>query len=268
MTGRNTPPSIAAAGAIAQAAKTDRATHPHPFCKKAKAASKKKLPNPPHLFNISSLTATRRPKMPCPHCNQDRLIKAKGMCMACYMRERRRSHGSPSGRRANGQSLMELLQWPDRSWLPRILARIDSSGDGCHEWLGSRNNCGYGIATVADRNVLIHRLIHAIHGGDPMCQVVMHTCDNPACCNPAHLVGGTYQDNMRDMHEKGRRFGGRTGVHLKDRQKHPRAKPFMTPKGEFASMALAAEAYGVSYATMKNWNKKADNGFGFVEGVE
>jgi hypothetical protein len=195
--------------------------------------------------------------MPCPHCNQDRPIKVKGMCMACYMRERRHSHGNPSGRRPNGQSLVELLQYADTSWLEKVLNRIDRTGDGCHEWRGAKTAEGYGIATVATHSVLIHRLIHAVHGGDPMCAVVRHTCGNRACCNPAHLVGGTYG---------GSQSGGR--AHLKDRQRHPRARPFMTPRGEFASMALAAEAYGVSYTTMKNWNKKADSGFSFVEGVE
>ena len=36
----------------------------------------------------------------------------------------------------------------------------------------------------------------------------MHTCDNPPCCNPAHLQEGTQAENLEDMTRKGRRSRG------------------------------------------------------------
>lgn len=36
---------------------------------------------------------------------------------------------------------------------------------------------------------------------------VRHTCDNPRCFNPRHLIPGTHQENMADKAERGRAPG-------------------------------------------------------------
>jgi|TARA_R100000093_G_C1936353_1_gene70482 hypothetical protein len=35
-------------------------------------------------------------------------------------------------------------------------------------------------------------------------RMVLHSCDNPICCNPFHLSWGTHQDNMNEMKERER----------------------------------------------------------------
>jgi len=52
------------------------------------------------------------------------------------------------------------------------------------------------------------------YGIDPGNLCVLHTCDNPICCNPKHLFLGTHQDNMQDAARKGRQSKRRTGAKL------------------------------------------------------
>ncbi len=35
-------------------------------------------------------------------------------------------------------------------------------------------------------------------------KAILHSCDNRICCNPGHLLAGTYSDNTRDMFAKKR----------------------------------------------------------------
>jgi hypothetical protein len=54
------------------------------------------------------------------------------------------------------------------------------------------------------RDVLqVSRAVYAIFNGQITSAVqVCHTCDNPRCINPCHLVAGNIQTNMMDMVEK------------------------------------------------------------------
>lgn len=68
---------------------------------------------------------------------------------------------------------------------------------------------GYLRRSHKDRTVFSHRLAycqaHGLDLADIKGKVVMHTCDNPPCCNPDHLVLGTQRENLEDMTRKGRR---------------------------------------------------------------
>lgn len=93
-----------------------------------------------------------------------------------------------------------------------VLANTENVG-ACMLWLGGVNKDGYGACNTRGifKSQLIHREVFRLaHGFYP--EVVMHTCDNPLCINPAHLVAGTPDANMRDMDAKGRRaIGARNG---------------------------------------------------------
>jgi hypothetical protein len=81
--------------------------------------------------------------------------------------------------------------------------------NSCWEWQRTRNNCGYGRVTVQGKKVLVHRLAYELWVGPiPRGLVVRHRCDNPACCNPAHLEVGTRRENTQDMMRRGRWSNG------------------------------------------------------------
>lgn len=77
--------------------------------------------------------------------------------------------------------------------------------DECWPWLGTMTRAGYGTAAIGGRRTTAHRMAYEFAVGSvPAGMVMMHRCDRPACCNPAHLVPGTQRDNIADMHAKGR----------------------------------------------------------------
>lgn len=79
--------------------------------------------------------------------------------------------------------------------------------DECWEWQGAENGRGYGTIHYGGAKTYTHRLAWILTNGDVRSGLcVCHRCDNPSCCNPAHLWLGTQTDNARDMASKGRNF--------------------------------------------------------------
>lgn len=89
----------------------------------------------------------------------------------------------------------------------------------CWEWTAYRGNGGpgknYGKLGIEGRIHFAHRIAWELtYGPIPDGSRVLHRCDNPPCCNPAHLFLGTLSDNMQDMWDK-QRHGPRRPPQLK-----------------------------------------------------
>ena len=97
------------------------------------------------------------------------------------------------------------MDLPALSVFPDHLAQfIEQRGsDDCWPYIGGRDSDGYGIYRKNGRSVRAHRHVFELaYGWLPPC--VCHQCDNPSCCNPRHLFGGTVKANHDDMNRKGR----------------------------------------------------------------
>lgn len=87
----------------------------------------------------------------------------------------------------------------------RIARRTRRTPTGCLEWTSYIASHGYPMLNIDGSMRRASRVLWAAaHGAIPDGLLVMHTCDNPACVEIAHLKLGTHKDNTQDMLAKGR----------------------------------------------------------------
>jgi hypothetical protein len=144
-------------------------------------------------------------KPPCSFGGCSSSVKARGLCDGHLYQDYR------------GQELRPIARFGSDG--ERVFAKIDRRGpDECWLWRGRKTVCGYGEVRFGGKSQLAPRVVYSLAVGPiPDGLYVLHRCDNPPCCNPAHLFVGTQRDNVADMMAKGR---GNTSGLLRGRRWH------------------------------------------------
>ncbi len=139
---------------------------------------------------------------------------------------------------------------PARDLMQRLWEKI-AIGDlnECWEWVGGTNTAGYGhLGTPDGKRHLSHRLVVAAQPGE----VVMHSCDNPPCCNPLHLERSTHAANMADMVSKGRQQKGES--HWNSKLSYEQIEAI---RGDLRSSTIIGQEYGLSSGAIRKIRRGA-----------
>lgn len=90
--------------------------------------------------------------------------------------------------------------------LERFWKKVDKRGEGeCWPWTASTRKGGYGQFKKEPTLLSAHRIAFEVtHRKLDRGELVLHSCDNPNCCNPAHLSAGSQRANVADAMARGR----------------------------------------------------------------
>ncbi|MGH8260330.1 MAG: HNH endonuclease [Steroidobacteraceae bacterium] len=152
-------------------------------------------------------------------------------------------------RRASAEAFFARARSRNSALFDRLMRRITrGSSIECWPSKGATSTQPYGVIKVGQRGRRAHRVMFELcYGSIAPGMSIMHTCDNPPCCNPSHLREATHHENMLDRARK-HRGGDRHG------EKNGRAKltieqvRVIRASGE--SLSVLAKRYGVTTTTI------------------
>ena len=139
----------------------------------------------------------------------------------------------------------------------RFLRKVAVAGPGeCWLFRKTTVHNPYGRFMINGVREQAHRASWILHNGPiPNGLKVLHRCDTPACCNPAHLFLGTQKDNMQDCARKGRRTcnpaSGADHGHAYLKPEVVKSILADVQAGKGSQKAIAAR-YGTSQGTVSN----------------
>lgn len=91
--------------------------------------------------------------------------------------------------------------------IKRFWSHVDIRGDDeCWNWNGKHDGKyhNFSVGGKSGKSPLSHRIAYELtHGDIPSGLVIRHTCNNPSCCNPSHLITGTTLENVHDEIDSG-----------------------------------------------------------------
>ena len=91
---------------------------------------------------------------------------------------------------------------------------VRDEATGCLNFQGCRSGNGYRMFWLDGRMVLAHRIAFQLAGGQTTddSPLVLHSCDNRSCCEPAHLRAGDHLENQQDKAKRTRGRVSRRGL--------------------------------------------------------